>query len=101
MAMQKKAKLAHEKRASQSSGDVTARFHPTTLVEPVTTTGGETELMVDLGAGQRGIISSMYGHLNKETGAWSFKDMAIPATYDDVARARAIERFETHMKAQA
>ncbi|PIE20109.1 MAG: hypothetical protein CSA66_01445 [Proteobacteria bacterium] len=86
----KKAKLAHEKK--KGGGDSQGRaFWPEKIVE-VMDQGAIVELD---GKGTLGIIDKMYIAVG-EDGAPTFRQFAIPATYDRNAQAKAVERYQAY-----
>ncbi|MGM0577873.1 MAG: hypothetical protein ACQEXJ_19260 [Myxococcota bacterium] len=97
MAVQKKAKLAHEKKAGGAEEGFKGQFNFRSVVELVEFSSGEKAAIVDLdGNGTLGIVDRHYVSTDPKTGEHRPSPMACPAVYDETARQLAIERHKSY-----
>ena len=89
----KKAKLAHEKRGQEETGEK-GQFRLKKVLELVTDAGGKRGVVVEIDEkGTKAVVDSIYV-LKGADGSLKARDIACPALYDSVAMKNAIARFE-------
>lgn len=95
---QKKAKLAHEKKASQAlEGSPLGQFTFAEVVELVEWPKGRQAAVVDLdGNGTKAIVDRHFVVYDPADGEAKPSRMACPALYDEVARQRALEAYQQY-----
>lgn len=87
----KKAKLAHEKRGAEESGDK-GQFRIKKVLELVTE-GGKSAAVVEIDdKGTKGVVDSIFV-VKGADGSLKAREVACPALYDAVAQKNAIARF--------
>ena len=90
MVMNKKAKLAHEKRKSGEGDNNYSRFAPSQIIGEVAWPKGDKNILVDLdGNGMMGIISAMYAMPSPDGEGLVASHIACPAVYDRIKMGRA------------
>jgi hypothetical protein len=88
----KKAKLAHEKRGAEDTGEK-GQFRLKKVIELVTDAGGKRGAVVEIDdKGTKAVVDSIYV-LKGTDGSLKARDIACPALYDSVAQKNAIARF--------
>lgn len=88
----KKAKLAHEKRGQEETGEK-GQFRLKKIVELVTEPGGKSAAIVEIDdKGTKAVVDTIYV-LKGADGGLKARDIACPALYDAVAQKNAIARF--------
>ena len=96
MVMNKKAKLAHEKRKAGESDGNYSRFSPSQIIREVAWPQGERNILVDLdGKGMMGLVSAMYA-VKSPDGSLMPSQIACPAVYDSVKMEKAHALFEAY-----
>ena len=85
----KKAKLAHEKGKRGAEGEKRGRSFAVHRVVELTDKGAVVELDV---AGTMAIIDSLYVTKDAQ-GNLAIREIAVPATYDAIARKKAIDLY--------
>ncbi|MCC6623538.1 MAG: hypothetical protein IT385_19920 [Deltaproteobacteria bacterium] len=89
----KKAKLAHEKRGQEESGE-RGQFRLKNVIELVTDRAGKAGAVVELDdKGTLGIVDARFV-LKGADGSVKAREVACPATYDLVAQKSAVQRYQ-------
>ncbi len=102
MATQKKAKLAHEKKGATTHEETSGRFEPTVVSDEVQLSDGFLGVVVTLDDdGTQGIIDRAYVRANPNGDGYIPGGMAVPETYDAVAKGRAVARYTQWSASQA
>ena len=95
MVMNKKAKLAHEKRKSGEGDNNYSRFAPSQIIGEVAWPKGDKNILVDLdGNGTLAIVDRQFV-LSGDDGLKPAL-VACPAVYDTIARDEAIQRHSAY-----
>lgn len=91
----KKAKLAHEKRGQEDTGDK-GQFRLKNVVEQVTDKAGKAGFVVEID--DKGTLAIVDPIFILKTGEGTFKtrEVACPVTYDVVAQKNAIQRYQAY-----
>ena len=99
---QKKAKLAHEKRADGQGQSSASRFALAKIVSAVDWPEGQSNIIVDInGEGQLAIIPSRFAMADPKSGELVPSLLASPVTYDHVSRQRAIDTYAAYAATQS